>query len=526
VLIQAFIGSFSRPGCWDYTAVVVVAVWVLGIDLGEMKSILLLASAARASLIDDVELRGVIVRCRSRRFAPMSKHGFSHELPLGPPAPACSPPMCAAMFFQEWPRVAFHSPDLFGRIRCDGLDGNATQPHPDTPIPPFCTCFAGPVDTPVALHDAGLNADIHITMWGDSTTREAQSTIAELSKLAAMGHAAATGDVVELTRGAIDHHLAIDPANETAIPLSGVFFRFHHMPHPEAKRGWAMINRHPLQAGATYYYHRASYRGLRAGIDEGGRAPNQVRRERAARAHVVLLNDGVHHLATNRPGGRRAAGHHVRPLGTKLISYRADIAEAFHTQVRRALTSDSLKGLVLTWRATVHICQRRMYGAWREAANSVATALLTPRSPGQGMCEAVNKYAWDTSPEPPWGAIRLGDACAWGVLSPKGSEWINGLAAETVRLLNRCYLTENGDGHPFPTGFPCPDDVRGVALRRKWRLPGIYWVSYHAITKELCGRVDCRDGIHMYQSYLPMFRAIVAAVQLSTAVETRGNETG
>ena len=186
MLIQAFIGSFSRPGCWDYTAVVVVAVWVLGIDLGEMKSILLLASAARASLIDDVELRGVIVRCRSRRFAPMSKHGFSHELPLGPPAPACSPPMCAAMFFQEWPRVAFHSPDLFGRIRCDGLDGNATQPHPDTPIPPFCTCFAGPVDTPVALHDAGLNADIHITMWGDSQggdqTAELVATIEELRR--------------------------------------------------------------------------------------------------------------------------------------------------------------------------------------------------------------------------------------------------------------------------------------------------------------------------------------------------------
>ena len=136
------------------------------------------------------------------------------------------------------------------------------------------------------------------------------------------------------------------------------------------------------------------------------------------------------------------------------------------------------RGVAAAWLqlADSSLCRRgvagtraRHTGAWREAANSVATALLTPRSPGQGMCEAVNKYAWDTSPEPPWGAIRLGDACAWGVLSPKGSEWINGLAAETVRLLNRCYLTENGDGHPFPTGFPCPDDVRGVALRRKRR---------------------------------------------------------
>ena len=106
-------------------------------------------------------------------------------------------------------------------------------------------------------------------------------------------------------------------------------------------------------------------------------------------------------------------------------------------------------------------------------------------------------------------------------MSPAGGEWLNDLAAQTVRLLNRCYL-DGAAGRPLPAGFPCPDDLRGVARRRRWRLPGVYFVSYNALGFELCGRTSSHDAIHADQTYLPLLRALLAGLQLPP----RGREPG
>ena len=81
-----------------------------------------------------------------------------------------------------------------------------------------------------------------------------------------------------------------------------------------------------------------------------------------------------------------------------------------------------------------------------------------------------------------------------------GSEWLNDLAAQVVRLLNRCYLS--ADDRALPPGFPCPDDLRGLALRRPWRLPGVYFSSYNALSQQTCGGPRGRSSSTRAEGFL------------------------
>ena len=56
-------------------------------------SVLLALVLCDGTLLDDVELRGLVVRCG--------------EEASGPPLAPCRPATCAAAFFSEWPAVAF-----------------------------------------------------------------------------------------------------------------------------------------------------------------------------------------------------------------------------------------------------------------------------------------------------------------------------------------------------------------------------------------------------------------------------------
>ena len=199
-----------------------------------------------------------------------------------------------------------------------------------------------------------------------------------------------------------------------------------------------------------------------------------------------------------------------RPLRANIKSYRADIADAFHALLRRALAADgALEGTVLIWRATVFVCTHGLYGKWLEAAVEDAETLATPRAAGSAVCEDSFRGVWDAAPEPAWGRISLTEACSHGRMNSAGSEWLNDLAAQAVRLLNRCYLS--ADDGALPRDFPCPADLRGLALRRPWRLPGVYFSAYNALSQQICGRIAHADGVHMDQSYLPLLRSLLAA---------------
>ena len=105
-----------------------------------------------------------------------------------------------------------------------------------------------------------------------------------------------------------------------------------------------------------------------------------------------------------------------------------------------------------------------------------------------------------------WREIYLREACTHAAVDAHGAEFLNRVAAETIREINACYLLAHDDA------VPCPDDLRGVAIRRpEWRLPGVYVLSVDQIGATLCGHVD-GDGVHAEQVYLPMTRALLAAL--------------
>jgi len=193
---------------------------------------------------------------------------------------------------------------------------------------------------------------------------------------------------------------------------------------------------------------------------------------------------------------------------------RSRIADAFHFKVRGALAAGAaeLERTVLAWRATGFICKRGLYGAWLAAEEGTASSLSTPRAKVSGVCEAYLARAWAAFPDPPWGSVSVEEYCAHGNQGPRGGEFTNDLAAETVRHLNACYFAANRTA-PLPPGFPCPDDLRGVANRREWRLPGVYFLAYNELTLTTCEHVDHSDGIHVRQVVLPMLRSFLAAVQ-------------
>lgn len=466
------------------------------------------------TLLDDVELRGLVVRCG--------------EEASGPPLAPCRPAMCAAAFFSEWPTVAFRG-DVFAPVRCDACrgDGNATGTPGAEVLPAFCSCVAPAIGTAAELHDAGLDGALRVTLWGDSTARNAVVPLTYLAFLAASAASNASfdagalyeGGVVRPSRAALAAYEAAarrGGAAEKEAPLQDFFGRantsvFKH------RRG---TRKDPAYASreAVVRWDSPTYRGLKEGIarldrdiaNARDRPPD--RSARRFRTHLHLVNAGAHMLHRFRAEGHPPTKPPViMAQFSQFRSFRADLADAFHAKVRYALAAGELGGTVLAWRATGFVCRGGLYGEWLANADAAAGALTSHRSPASGVCEAFERAAWAAAGAPPWGDVSLAAACARGNMGPRGGEYTNELADGAVRHLNRCYFDD--DVAALPPGFPCPDDLRGVANRTAWRLPGVYFLAYNTLSQSTCGQIRHSDGIHVNQVVLPMLRSFLAAVQ-------------
>ena len=248
-------------------------------------------------------------------------------------------------------------------------------------------------------------------------------------------------------------------------------------------------------------------------------AYNSKRRVRvpAGTRRVWMLSGGLHLLGVYPARGivSTTSNRGMRRMDPSLKSYRHQIAEAFHDLARRAVRDGVLEDTVLLWRATNFICIRGQYGAWRAAAEGRAAELRTPRGQGAALCAAEEREAWRREAAPAWGGIGLAEACDRATMSPDGGEYLNELAAETLRLLNRCYLDPERGGDDLGAlgaGFPCPSDLRGLATRTSWRLPGVFFVGGNHLGRALCGRTS-GDGVHSPQIFVPLTRMLLAAIR-------------
>ena len=492
------------------------------------------------TLLDDVELRGLVVRCG--------------EEASGPPLAPCRPATCAAAFFSEWPAVAFRG-DVFAPVRCDACrgDGNATGTPRAEVLPAFCSCVAPAIGTAAELHDAGLDGALRVTLWGDSTARNAVVPLTHLAFLAASAASNASfdagalyeGGVVRPSRAALAAYEAAarrGGAAEKEAPLQDFFGRAagdpndrntsymyfgghdqshpHFYAHPDAREAYDARGKDAAYASreAVVRWDSPTYKGLEEGTarldrdiaNARDRPPD--RSARRFRTHLHLVNAGAHLLHRFRAEGYPPTRPpDPRAQFSQFRSFRADLADAFHAKVRYALAAGELGGTVLAWRATGYVCRGGLYGEWLSNANAAAGALTSHRSPASGVCEAFERAAWAAAGAPPWGDVSLAAACARGNMGPRGGEYTNELADGAVRHLNRCYFDD--DVAALPPGFPCPDDLRGVANRTTWRLPGVYFLAYNTLSQSTCGQIRHSDGIHVDQVVLPMLRSFLAAVQ-------------
>ena len=63
-----------------------------------------------------------------------------------------------------------------------------------------------------------------------------------------------------------------------------------------------------------------------------------------------------------------------------------------------------------------------------------------------------------------------------------------------------------------PLGFPCPDDVRGVAGREAWPLPGLRILRADAISRTFCGVVK-GDAVHTRHNHPLLARMLFAMLE-------------
>ena len=90
-----------------------------------------------------------------------------------------------------------------------------------------------------------------------------------------------------------------------------------------------------------------------------------------------------------------------------------------------------------------------------------------------------------------------------------GSRFLNDRAAAAVSELNACYL-----GGPTSEDFPCPADVRGVAGRAEWRLPGIRVLAADAYSRAFCGTFR-GDAVHVSQNHVLLARSLFALASVA-----------
>ena len=239
---------------------------------------------------------------------------------------------------------------------------------------------------------------------------------------------------------------------------------------------------------------------------------------------VWLLNYGLHLLGSypNKAvalGEDGASAPGVRSLNPRLAHYRADMANSTHALLRRALaaTGDAYERTVLVWRNVNFVCASGLYGDWDAAAKVLAASPRSPSAAGEELCARMAAAEWTRGPRPAFGEVGLREACRHATFDAHGSEFLNDMAAETIRQLNECYLDETPEDQSrarldVSQRVPCPDDLRGIYARRpEWRLPGVHVLSGNHIGAALCGRVG-GDGVHSPQLYLPMTRALLGAL--------------
>ena len=478
------------------------------------------SALANFSLFDAVMLDGVRGECSDAPAGAAPAAG----------RPRCGAAMCASLFLQELPR-SMPSPrlDFLGGVRCEAFAAKARAADA-----PLCSCAAPPIDTLARFRRAADG--LALVTWGDSTARnygEVLQMLEALGDLAGPKAAAYYAErVVKATRAAT----RAEPVDYQSIWCGGKKACAAEL---AAVRGLRAQGDAPAAAaaapwkGLSHIWDKHTYLRLvdaKPDLFNHDAHPSNPRRRRSlapGTTRAWLINAGLHSLGSFDAGplewlAERGEyrGRHMNP---RLAFYRSDIANATHALLRQALAAPPRGGgayarLVLVWKATVFVCPRGLYGDWAAAAKALASAPRTPRSAASASCVGASEADWTRGPAPAWGALGLREACTHATVDAHGAEFLNRIAAETIREINACYLLAHDDAAARARwdgardAVPCPDDLRGVAIRRpEWRLPGVYVLSVDQIGATLCGHVD-GDGVHAEQVYLPMTRALLAAL--------------
>lgn len=436
------------------------------------------------------------------------------------PARNCSRALCAGLLAsaaaEHW---TMH--DVYGEILCAAYEDDAAR---------ACGCRAPPLDTAERLKAATAYASY--IFYGDSTTRNALGPIQELLLLGAAGNASTLGAayyeeaIVGATRAALAAARAEGARSNGSRPSLARAYpgntdrdydanftkRF-----PPRKRiaevrhvsGAVMppVSKHRVNnnllvirsSPASAAMDAASYDGFAAAnasnVNHRRVDDHVLWPDAAPLRRVWVLNYGLHAL-------HAFPGRRVNPTDA---NYAAEIVDAFHAIVRRALNKRTLDSTILVWRSTNFVCDRNLFGAWDAAIKSLSSSVL--RAGAVANCTAEMRPAWDAVPKR-WGAFALDDFCAYATMDARGSRFINAAAANAIRRLNDCYV-----GGTASDGFPCPADLRGVYAQNasSWPLPGIRILRADSVSREFCGVVPS-DAVHAPHAHPILARLLFGVV--------------
>ncbi|KAJ1450460.1 hypothetical protein M885DRAFT_532332 [Pelagophyceae sp. CCMP2097] len=400
----------------------------------------------------------------------------------------CAPYTCAALLATVLP-VAWHakpSSDFLGALKCFTSD---------------CECRVPALETASQLREALQGTSF--VFRGDSTSRNGLAPLGVLIAVASHSHlnesrAYFADSVIGQTRDALRRDLSqiwpgMPPRRDGAKFV------------PKAIREPAPFLKHPAPHVAVGLYDNDSYHGLmQANISKFGHSAANT-----DDARFWILNYGVHMLHAEP----------ARKLSLQLQTFQADVAASFHDMVRHAVKSNTLDRTILAWRATNNICRKAMYGDWAAALDALNATDGTGAAKFDG-CVAAHSADWASNAKKAemasnWPVLPLRAACARGTMDQRGVGLLNGLAQQTVRKLHGCYTGDTKEDDSI-----CPSDLRGVAHRHSWRLPGVLYVASDAFGEALCRDLPqskIHDGYHAIQLFLPLFRVLFAMRRFADA---------
>lgn len=219
-------------------------------------------------------------------------------------------------------------------------------------------------------------------------------------------------------------------------------------------------------------------------------------------------NDNVRRIWVMNYGLHVLHAHPGRPLTyAKDANYVSDFADVAHGVVRWSLARGALARTALVWRHTNFVCDKNLYGAWDAALRSLESE---PRTAAAPLVKSCVDDARRERPPPRrrYGTLSPEAMCANVTIDAYGSAFLNGVAEHFVDDLNACWV----GGATRRPGFPCPDDVRGVAGREAWPLPGLRILRADAISRTFCGVVK-GDAVHTRHNHPLLARVLFAMLE-------------